>query len=220
MAAQAECDRLLESGDRSERTREFAGRNLLYLCCACPPDQLDRSLAAARRAESIFQTLAGQYPTRFDFAWEISLAQEKIGLRYNAVERWREAIAALEQNCRTLKAVAGRHADLASKMVHIQGRIAAADIKPEVLYLLAVDHARDAGLTGKLPTQLDANQPEKRRRRFVAGAIAMLRQAASDGFEDAARMRKETTFEAIRSDRDFRATMADIEFPAQPFAVR
>ncbi len=342
--AKAACDRLRARGDQSLKTRDLAGRSLLYLCRAYPIDQLALALDAARQAESIFQTLLREYPESFDRAWELSLAEEEIGLRYNSAERFSEAIAAFEQTRRTLKQMAGRHGDLPSKMVHIQSRISAADInlrdayasdpvryaaarralaaegyeicdklgivsplewncrivyamtsfavadyqaqdgqipdlelfkkaerlweelrresksdsigeaemvvirrrlaeeladrgqpseaaryelhsfdtargKPELLYRLAIDYARDAGLTGKLPNRLNAGQLEKRRARFVGGAIAILRQAAADGFKDAARMRKESTFDAIRSDPGFRAVAADVEFPAQPFAA-
>jgi hypothetical protein len=90
--------------------------------------------------------------------------------------------------------------------------------KTEMLYQLAIDYARSAGLTGKLPTRLNAEQLAKRRNRFVAGAIAMLRQAAADGYKDAAHLKKELIFDQMRSDPQFRAIAADIEFPAQPFA--
>jgi len=86
-----------------------------------------------------------------------------------------------------------------------------------MLYLLAIDYANHATLTGKLPTKLSADQLRKRRGRFVAGAVAMLRQAAADGFKDAARLRREPTFESIRFNAGFAAILADIEFPAQPF---
>ncbi len=92
--------------------------------------------------------------------------------------------------------------------------------KPELLYELAVDYARNAGLTGKLPTRLNPDQLEKRRLRFVAGAVATLRQAAADGFKDAARLKKEATFDSTRSDSDFGVIVADIEFPAQAFAAQ
>ena len=45
---------------------------------------------------------------------------------------------------------------------------------------------RNAGLTGTYPTRLNAHQLSERRRRFVADAVAMLRQAVADGFKDAA----------------------------------
>ena len=45
----------------------------------------------------------------------------------------------------------------------------------------------------------------------------MLRQAADDGFKDAARIRAESTFKAIRSAPEFRAILADVEFPAHAF---
>ena len=90
--------------------------------------------------------------------------------------------------------------------------------KPELLYLLAIDYARNAGFTGKLPNRLTTQQLQKRRRRFEDGAIAMLRQAAADGFKDVARLRGESTFEPLRAHPDFAAILADIAFPAQPFS--
>ena len=90
--------------------------------------------------------------------------------------------------------------------------------KPELLYLLAIDYARNAGLTAKLRTRLNSRQLDERRRRFEANAIAMLRQAAADGFKDAARLRGESTFETLRSHPEFTAILADVAFPAQPFS--
>jgi hypothetical protein len=90
----------------------------------------------------------------------------------------------------------------------------------ELLYSLALDYAQKAGITGTYPTGLDAERLRKRRRRFVDGAIAMLHQAAVDGFKDSARLRGVSTFDPIRSDPGFRAVLADIGFPADPFASR
>jgi Protein kinase domain len=342
-AAQAAYDRLLDGGDRSTRTRDLAGRNLRYLCRTRPVDQNDLALEAGNRAEPIFRALVRECPDRFDFAWQLSLAEEELGLRYNIAERRPEAIAAFEQTRRTLLEMADRHGNLVSRMASIQARIASADFnlidayasdpvkyyaacrmlaaeayeiceklsivqplssnsrivqatmavavadervedgqspdlelfkkserlwvairhdyhndavgnaelvvirrriadeladrgqcdeaakwenrsldtvrgKTEMLYQLAIDYARSAGLTGKLPTRLNAEQLAKRRNRFVAGAIAMLRQAAADGYKDAAHLKKELIFDPMRSDPQFRAIAADIEFPAQPFA--
>jgi hypothetical protein len=88
----------------------------------------------------------------------------------------------------------------------------------EMLYLLAIDYARNAGITGTLPTRLNSRQLDIRRRQFEVSGIAMLRQAAAVGFKDGARMRREATFEPIRSLPDFAAIRADIEFPEQPFS--
>ena len=86
-------------------------------------------------------------------------------------------------------------------------------------YALALEYAENARLTGKLPTRLNAGQLHERRRRFVAGAVAMLRLAAADGFKDAGRVRRESTFQSILSDPEFAAVLADLEFPAQPFSA-
>jgi hypothetical protein len=89
---------------------------------------------------------------------------------------------------------------------------------PELLYLLAGEYARNAGLTGKTPTRLNADQLRDRRRRFVAGAVAMLRQAVADNFRDAARLRSDPDFDPARSDPEFAAIVADLAFPVDPFA--
>ncbi len=110
------------------------------------------------------------------------------------------------------------HGDEAARWEHQSLNTARGN--PEMLYLVAIDYAKNAGLTGKLPTKLSADQLHERRRRFEAGTFAMLRQAAADGFKDAGRIRRESTFESIRSNPEFAAILADIEFPAQPFASR
>jgi tetratricopeptide (TPR) repeat protein len=344
-AAQAAYDRLLDGGEKSPRTRDLAGRNLLYLCRIYRLSSLARSLKAGHRAESIFRTLVQEYPDHYDFAVQLSLVEEELGNHYKDAGRWREAISAFEQTRQTLKQMAVRHGNLVSRMAVIQERIAAADVnlrdayasdpvkyaaprrelaaeayeicdklgvvqplswnsrivyatashaiadyqatddqtpdlellrkaerlweglrrdsnygsvgeaalvvirrrlaselaargqaeeaaryerrsletargKPELLFLLAVDYAHKASLTGKLPNQLSNAQLQRRRDRYRRGALAMLRQAATEGFKDAARLKKEPAFDAIRSDPDFRAIAADVEFPAQAFFAR
>jgi eukaryotic-like serine/threonine-protein kinase len=345
LAARAVYDDLLDRGERSPQTRDFAGRNLLYLCRAYPADRQEEAFAAGRRAESIFRTLVRDYPDRFEFAWQLSLVQDELGVRSLGADRGPEAIQHFEAALGTLKDMRGHHGNLVSRMARIQGQIAVlgfnlldayasdpvkyasenraltaevyeicnklgivqplspnqqvahamtsfalADSRaedgrgsdldlilesdrlwerllrddpkdsyakaflvvvrrrldeeladrgqveeaarwgrraldtardnPELCYLLAIDYARNAGLTGKIPNKLSAQQLQERRRRFVAGAVAMLRQAVADGFKDVARLRGESTFDSIRSDPDFRAILADLEFPADPFASR
>jgi hypothetical protein len=90
----------------------------------------------------------------------------------------------------------------------------------DLLYSLAGDYARSAGITGTYPTGLDAERLRERRRRFIAGAIAMLRQAVAEGFRDAVRIRGDSGLDPVRSDPGFRSILADLEFPADPFAPR
>jgi hypothetical protein len=90
----------------------------------------------------------------------------------------------------------------------------------ELQYSLALDYAQQAGITGTYPTGLDAKRLPERRRRFVDGAIAMLHQAAVDGFKDAARLRGDSRFDPIRPDPRFTEVLSDIGFPANPFASR
>jgi hypothetical protein len=48
--------------------------------------------------------------------------------------------------------------------------------------------------------------------------IAMLHQADLDVFKDSARLRGDSEFDPIRFDPGFGAVLADIGFPADPFA--
>jgi hypothetical protein len=89
---------------------------------------------------------------------------------------------------------------------------------PELSYAVALYYARKAGLTGGYPIRLSEGQLHARRRWFAAGAVTMLRQTVADGLHDAARLRGESLFEPLRSDPGFRAILADLEFPAEPFA--
>ena len=89
----------------------------------------------------------------------------------------------------------------------------------ELLYSLAADYGRQARITGTYPTRLDAGRLRERRRRFVAGAVALLRQAILEGFRDAARIRGDSKLDPIRREPEFGAILADLEFPAEAFAT-
>ncbi len=88
---------------------------------------------------------------------------------------------------------------------------------PEVWIELATGYARGAGLVGRVPTKLGSQQIEGRRAHLASEAIAMLREAAADGFRDARRVRNEPAFERLRSRMDFQTLLMDLEFPADPF---
>ncbi len=207
--AQAAYDRLLDGGDRSTRTRDLAGRNLLYLCRTRPVDQNELALEAGRRAESIFRTLVRECPDRFDFAWQLSLVEEELGIRYNIAERRPEAIAAFEQTRRTLKEMADRHGNLVSRMASIQARVAAADFNlieayasDPVKYYAA--HRMLAAEASEICEKLSIVQPLSSNCRIVQAtmAFAVADQRVEDGqspdlalFEKAERL-----WEAIRHD--------------------
>ena len=325
-------------------TRDFAARNLMYLCRILGQERLDESLGFGHQAETIFQGLVRDHPDHFEYAWQLSLAQEELGLQLGFAGRLREAVPWRETVRQTLQQMAARHGKLVSRMALIQERIAAANSNlieayraldpakyagavrrltaesheicdklslvkplpwnlrivgaltlygladfqaedglrpdleglfeaerlwkgllqqaptyplaranlaivrrriaqefldrgrpddavpwdrgsletvrgdPDLLYEIALIYAQEAGRVGQYPTKLDARQLRERRRRFAADAVAMLRQAVADGFHDAVRFKSESLFDPIRSDPDFRATVADLEFPADPFA--
>jgi hypothetical protein len=343
--ARAAIDEAVARGNRRPGTLALVGRIELYLCRAFGLERDAESLAAGRRAESIFRDLMREHPDQVEYAFQLSLVQEEFGLHFNAAEQWPEAIRSFEAVLQTLKDMVVRHGRLVSAMVKIQERIATADFNlreayatdparysrtsrslaadayeicdklslfrplswnlqivqamtsfaladyqaedgsipdlelllksekiwekllpsgptnsmvrtnlvivrrrlaeelkdrgrrveatswshrsletargdTELLYSLAADYAEKAGYVGTYPTALDSEQLRKRRRRFVDGEIAMLYQAAVDGFKDSDRLRGDSKFDPIRSDPGFRVVLADITFPADPFAAR
>lgn len=345
LAARTDYDAIMARGNRSPGTLELAAKNLLYLCRMFGPSRLEESLAAGRQAESIFQALVREQPDHFGYAWQLSLAQEEMGIHLSSAQRWPEAIRTFQAVRRTLKDMAARHGNLVSRMAQIQGRMAAADynligvyesdparyapesrrltaeayeicdklglVQPlswnlqivypttcfaladyqaedgrspdielilkahrlweaflrenpqsalaraslvvvrrrlaeelvdrgqpdeaaawsrrsfdtvrgnaELLMSLAATYAELAHVTGNYPTRLDARQLAERRRRFVAASMAMIRQAVADGFKDSARLRVDSTLDSIRSDPDFQAILADLDFPAEAFTTR
>jgi hypothetical protein len=56
------------------------------------------------------------------------------------------------------------------------------------------------------------------RRRLVDQAIAMIQQAVADGFNDVERLRSDPWLGTINADPRFSAIVADLGFPADPFA--
>ena len=89
---------------------------------------------------------------------------------------------------------------------------------PGLFVEIALEYARMLGPIDDLPTKLAPRVLEIRRRGIVDDTIAMLREAAADGFKDAARLRDEPAFARICSNTEFQALVYDMQFPANPFA--
>jgi hypothetical protein len=68
LAARAAIDEALARGNRHPGTRALAGRIELYLCRAFGLERDAESLAAGRRAESIFRELIPEHPDQFQYA--------------------------------------------------------------------------------------------------------------------------------------------------------
>ena len=99
----------------------------MYLCRILGQERLDEALAAGHQAETAFQALVRDHPDQFDYAWQLSLAQEELGLHLGLAGRWREAILWRQAVRQTLQQMGARHGDLVSRMAQIQERIAAAN---------------------------------------------------------------------------------------------
>ncbi len=90
--------------------------------------------------------------------------------------------------------------------------------RPAVFHRVAREYARRIVAIDHMPPKLDARYIKTHRQRLVEGTLAMLREAAAAGFKDAKRLRNEPAFAPIRSLPEGQAILADIEFPADPFA--
>jgi len=89
---------------------------------------------------------------------------------------------------------------------------------PGLFYEIALEYVGRLGPIDHLPTKRDARRQSDLRRQTVDDTIAMLREAVADGFRDAKKIRGEPAFEPIRSTREFRAIVSDLDFPRDPFA--
>ena len=127
LGARAAFDRAITQGDRRPKTLDYAARNLMYLCRILGQERLDESLGFGHQAETTFQTLVRDHPDEFEYAWQLSLAQEELGLQLGFAGRWREAVPWREAVRQTLQKMAARHGNLVSRMAQIQERIAAAN---------------------------------------------------------------------------------------------
>jgi serine/threonine protein kinase len=90
--------------------------------------------------------------------------------------------------------------------------------KAEICFDVAKEYSRRIGPIGVLPTKLSPGQLEARRRGFAAAAIAMLREAVSEGFEDSDALRSESLFSPLRHRPDFQAIAVEATFRSRPFA--
>jgi hypothetical protein len=87
----------------------------------------------------------------------------------------------------------------------------------DLFYEIALNYAKRSEAVGLFPTRLDSHQLQARRRRFLADAIAMLREAVADGYKNAKKVRDEPAFAPIRSTPEFQVIVCDLQFPSDPF---
>ena len=115
-------------GDASLQTRDFAARNLLYLCRAYPADR--RELAARGRPAGRVDLpdTRPRIPRSISTSPGNSPRAGRARAASHGAERSDEAIRSFEAARQTLKEMAGRHGKLVSRMASIQARIAAVDI--------------------------------------------------------------------------------------------
>ena len=128
------------------------GKPDVHLCRILGQERLDESLAAGHQAETTFQALVRDHPDHFEYAWQLSLAQEELGLHLGLAGRWREAVPWREAVRQTLQQMAQRHGNLVSRMALIQERIAAANSNLVEAYR-ALDPAKYAGAVRRLSAE-------------------------------------------------------------------
>jgi hypothetical protein len=88
---------------------------------------------------------------------------------------------------------------------------------PGLIYEIASVYSLNAQFTGRFRTNLSAARLKARRERFTRLALLMLHEAADAGFKDATRLRKDKTFDPVRSTPEFKTIESDVGFPADPF---
>jgi hypothetical protein len=98
--------------------------------------------------------------------------------------------------------------------------LATARGEPGLLYEIALEYARMLGPIERLPGKAGTRVREKLRGRFVNDTVAMLREAATDGFTDAKALRSEVLLGPLRGLREFQGIVSDVEFPREPFVGR
>jgi len=127
LAAKATYDELQKLGEPSATMRDYTARNLHYLCRAYPSERFDEMIATGQQAVTIFQSLVHEKPDQRDYAWQLFLACEELGLKFLAAAKWEEAICSLTQARQTLKDSAARPMELVSRMAVIQAGLAEVD---------------------------------------------------------------------------------------------
>ena len=135
------CQEQIRRGDRSDPIQLDLARNLVYLCrVERTSDRVDDAIDAGKRAIPIYRAILDREPANYSVATQLCLAHEELGFAYQAPSRWADVIACHEAARATLKAAAGKHGGLVSRMAAIQAQLAQVDFNLSLAY--ASDPAR------------------------------------------------------------------------------
>ena len=206
-------------------------------------DEHEKSLEASQAARAILQRLADANPDAIPFRVSLANAQLEIGdvLRLigrpaearasydqalTIIERLIKAQSNLDERCLVflvfglkgrgaIQQAVGQAAEAVQSwrraVALCQGRRSRFD--GELLYYLAGCHARLGGIAGAAGSGLSAADGAAELDR----AMAVLRRAVATGYRKAMWMGRDPDLDPLRHRDDFRALMADLAFPTDPF---
>ncbi len=130
------CNALIKRSGEDESNIALLARHERYLCRSLrniaestadkgqAAGALQRAEEHGRKAVALFEQLADRKPGQFESSWELAQTQEEFGLFYLKSQQWQSAADWLSLGRKTLKGLAIRHGELASRMVTIQGALA------------------------------------------------------------------------------------------------
>ena len=127
---------MIEMGGEGESNIALLAKHERYLCrclrrIAGSTADKNQAASASERAEEhgrkavvLFEQFADRKPEKFDSYLELALTQEEFGLFYLKSQQWQSAADWLSSGRKTLKGLAKRHGELASRMVTVLGALA------------------------------------------------------------------------------------------------
>jgi len=128
LQARAASERLLDRGDQSAETLEFAARSHSFLCRVYGQiGRADDAVAEGRLAIGIYQKLVAAHPDDAEGRIQLSRSESELGQMAIAYERWDLAVESYSSARTTLKETIAKPGRLVSRMARIQEELAAAD---------------------------------------------------------------------------------------------
>ncbi len=198
-----------------------------------------------RKALDLAEALARENPDLETAKWsvehfnhELGRVLARLGKPDEALEHYRKALAICEERERKnpggvweqrelayldyemgrIHQAAGRAAESTSALDRARKIFEAiADSKALTPYDRACVHALCAGLSGIGTTELSPHE-QAQRRKFAERAVVLLREALSGGNHNPDMIASDIDFEAIKSNQDFQAVLAELR--AKPSAAR
>jgi serine/threonine-protein kinase len=158
--------------------------------------QPTESIARFDQALAVHRKLIEADPATSSFRSKLAVTLRRRGIAAQKVNRPAEAASNYRESIAVLRGLKGPN--------------------PTDLYDMACAQSLLAGVTQAAGSGLTAGEG----RAAMAAAMAMLHEAVAAGWRNPASMRGDPDLAPLRSRADFQSLVADVEFPAEPFARR